>query len=49
MMNEIDLIRIYKNLVHGIKSGRCDDAYNRGYAAALESVLELEEGAGEEL
>ena len=35
MMNEEYIKEIYVNTVKSIISGACDDAYNRGYVAAL--------------
>ena len=49
MMNEDDIKKIYVNTVKSIISGTCDDAYNRGYVAALQSVLELPEEAWKEM
>ena len=49
MMNEDDIKKIYVNTVKSIISGNCDDAYNRGYVAALQSVLELPDEAWKEM
>ena len=49
MMNEDDIKKIYAYTVKSIISGTCDDAWNRGYVFALQSVLELPEEAWKEM
>lgn len=49
MMDEIDIQKIYVNTVRSIISGTCDDTWNRGYVAALQSVLELPDDTWKEM